>query len=140
MMASQKAKKSDDRKAIADQGIKLMDELNSNDAWQDLDDSEQKRLKMIAKECAQVFQRSSSCIEGRNGHLSLRHHALHHLSDRKLGTLTVIHNYFIKRPDGTTAAERFFGAKPKDLFENLKGKMPSAPRPAQKRINLKRAA
>ena len=25
---------------------------------------------------------------------------------------TVIHNYYLKRPDGTTAAERFFATEP----------------------------
>ena len=48
-------------------------------------------------------------MEGRNGHLALKHHALHRLSLRKLGVLTVLHNYLIRRADGTTAAERFYG-------------------------------
>lgn len=47
-------------------------------------------------------------MEGRNGQLSLHHHGKHHLSERKLSALTAMHNYFIRRPDGTTAAERFF--------------------------------
>ena len=54
----------------------------------------------------------------------LRHHGLHKLSDRKLGALTVIHNYYIKRADGTTAADRFFDKKGEDLFEYLLKKMP----------------
>jgi hypothetical protein len=33
---------------------------------------------------AAVFQRSSSCVEGRNGVLSLKHHALHKLNVNKL--------------------------------------------------------
>ena len=78
-----------------------------------------KTLEKAARECALIFQRSSSCVEGRNAQLSLYHHGLHRLSDGKLGALTVIHNFFKKRVDGTTAAERFFGAKPKDLFEWL---------------------
>ena len=39
-----------------------------------------------------------------------------HLSDRDKN---LMHNYYIKRRDGTTAAERFFEAKPNDLFEFL---------------------
>jgi hypothetical protein len=78
-----------------------------------------KTLEKAARECALIFQRSSSCVEGRNAQLSLYHHGLHRLSDGKLGALTVIHNFFKKRADRTTAAERFFGAKPKDLFEWL---------------------
>ena len=73
-------------------------------------------LETVALDCAQLFQRSSSCVEGRNGQLALRHHSLHRLTDRKLAALTTVHNYFIRRSDGTTAAERFFGAKPKDLL------------------------
>ena len=33
--------------------------------------------------------------------------------------LTIIHNYYLKRTDGTTAAERLFGRKFADPFEWL---------------------
>lgn len=97
---------------------------------------EQKQMAVIekvAQECAELFQRSSSCVEGRNGQLALRHHSLHRLSDRKLKALTGVHNYFVKRADGTTAAERFFGSKPRDLFEWLLDRVDIPGRPAQKR-------
>ncbi|MBT8338705.1 MAG: hypothetical protein HKP58_00835 [Desulfatitalea sp.] len=55
--------------------------------------------------------------------------------DRK--ALTVVHNYYIKRRDGTTAAERFFEAKPDDLFEYLLDHMDYPVRP---RNRLKLAA
>lgn len=90
-------------------------------------------LENIAKECANIFQRSSSCVEGRNGQLSLRHHSFHHLSNRKLSALTTVHNFFIKRPDGTTAAERFFDNKPKGLFEFILANVNMPGRPAKKR-------
>jgi hypothetical protein len=80
--------------------------------------SEDRRvLEQVATDCAQLFQRSSSCVEGRNGQLSLHHHSRHRLSDRKLAALTTVHNSLIQRPDGTTAAERFFGQRPARLFE-----------------------
>jgi hypothetical protein len=41
------------------------------------------------------------------------------LTDRKLTVLTTIHNYFIRRKDGNTNAQRFFGVMPKDLFEYM---------------------
>jgi hypothetical protein len=47
--------------------------------------------------------------------------------------LTIIHNYHIKRPDGTTAAERFFENKPNDLFNCLLDQMDIPVRPAKKR-------
>jgi hypothetical protein len=86
-----------------------------------------------AQTLAELFQRSSSCVEGRNGHLALHHHGLHRLPTRKLAALTVVHNYFSTRPDGTTAAERFFGTAHEDLFEYLLARMPSLPRPGPTR-------
>ncbi|MEW6736820.1 MAG: DUF6399 domain-containing protein, partial [Acidobacteriota bacterium] len=85
------------------------------------------------------FQRSSSCVEGRNGQFSLRHHSLHRIGIRKLQALTIVHNYFIKRRDGTTAAQRFFGSKPADLFQWLIDRVSLPARPA-KRPSLLKAA
>jgi hypothetical protein len=94
-------------------------------------------IETVAQECAHLFQRSSSCVEGRNGQLALRHHSLHRLSDRKLAALTTVHNYFVERPDGTTAAERFFGAKPRKLFDWVMERVDLPGRPAQPRSRLK---
>ena len=78
---------------------------------------EQDELKAKAKMFAEVFQRSSSNVEGRNGYLSLRNHQLRGLDHpRKRECLTAVHNFFLTRPDGTTAAERFFGQKPRSMF------------------------
>jgi hypothetical protein len=87
----------------------------------------------LAAEWAGWFQRSSSCVEGRNGQLALRHHSLHRLSRRRLRALTALHNYWLKRADGTTAAERFFGSKPADLFDWLLQRLPLPARPARRR-------
>ena len=79
--------------------------------------AEQNRLKGEAAKLAEVFQRSSSNVEGRNGYLSLRNHQLRGLDHpRKRACLTAVHNFFLKRPDGTTAAERFFGQQPRSMF------------------------
>jgi Family of unknown function (DUF6399) len=78
---------------------------------------EQDELKSKAKTLAEVFQRSSSNVEGRNGYLSLRNHQLRGLDHpRKRACLTAMHNFFLTRSDGTTAAERFFGQKPRSMF------------------------
>ena len=90
-------------------------------------------VERVAIMCAEWFQRSSSNVEGRNGVLALRHHSIHHLSQRKLSALTVIHNFFVFREDGTTAAHRFFGHKPRDLFEYLLMTLPPPKRPAARR-------
>ena len=42
--------------------------------------------------------------------------------------------------DGATAAERFFGAKPRPVFEYLLERMPELPRPARKRSSVPEAA
>ena len=89
-------------------------------------------LVRAAKDCAGFFQRSSSCVEGRNAQLSLRHHGIHRLSSQHLQALTVIHNYYIKRRDGTTAAERFFEAKHNDLFEWVLDRMDYPVRPRKR--------
>jgi hypothetical protein len=87
------------------------------------------RLKTAAKECAQLFQRSSSCVEGRNVQLSLRHQGIHRLGKDHLKALTVVHNYYIRRRDGTTVAERFFEAKHRNLFDFLLENMDYPVRP-----------
>jgi hypothetical protein len=77
----------------------------------------QRQLQHQAQRLATVFQRSSSNVEGRNGYLSLRNHQLRGLDrPRKRECLTAIHNFFLTRDDGTTAAERFFGQKPRSMF------------------------
>jgi hypothetical protein len=61
--------------------------------WGTLSETERADLESKARQCANLFQRSSSCVEGRNGQLSLRHHGLHRLTSRKLGALRVLHNF-----------------------------------------------
>lgn len=101
--------------------------------WGTLSAQQQADMEHKAQECADLFQRSSSCVEGRNGQLSLKHHALHHLTKRKLRALTVLHNYLVRRPDGTTAAERFYGHAPRDLFAWLLGRLSHPARPRASR-------
>jgi len=97
--------------------------------WQQQSAPLRQSLGRLATECAARFQCSSSSVEGRNGYLSLRYHHLHTLPPAWLKVLTVLHNYVIVRPEGTTAAERFFGHKPGDLFEHLVTVMPLPARP-----------
>lgn len=96
----------------------------------------------MAKELAELFQRSSSCVEGRNGMLSLLHHCSHRLSESRLKALSVVHNYHIIRPDSTTAAERFFGEKHGNLFESLVAnvRLPGRPRYRQGCAKMEAAA
>lgn len=86
-----------------------------------------------AREMAAMFQRSSSCVEGRNGVLALKHHSFHVITERTLKALTVIHNYHVRRDDGSTAAERFFGMKHENLFGYLLNHVPMLGRPRTRR-------
>lgn len=122
------------RRALRALSAQLLEPLRQPEqAFQALATDERQRLEQVAAECADLFQRSSSCVEGRNGQLSLHHHGHHRLSDRKLAALTAVHNFFIRRPDGTTAAERFFGRPPAPLFAQLLERLPLPPSPARRR-------
>jgi hypothetical protein len=83
--------------------------------------SDEEKEKWMAKgrECAEKFQRSTSCVEGRNGVLSLYHHRFCRLNQRSCQVLTVVHNFHLRRSDGGTAASRFFGCEHANLFESL---------------------
>jgi transcriptional regulator with XRE-family HTH domain len=96
-------------------------------------------IEQVAGECADLFQRSSSAVEGRNGQLSLHHHGRHRLSDRKLAALSAVHNFHIRRADGTTAAQRLFGRDHAPLFEQVLERMPLPPPPRQRRAPRPRA-
>ncbi|QQO52777.1 MAG: hypothetical protein N838_04730 [Thiohalocapsa sp. PB-PSB1] len=112
----------------------LLDALRQPDhPLQSLAPETRAQVEQVAGACADVFQRSSSCVEGRNGQLSLHHHGRHRLSDRKLAALTAVHNFHICRADGTTAAERFFGRAHPALFERLLLRVPLPPRPRRRR-------
>jgi hypothetical protein len=55
------------------------------------------------------------------------------LTEKRLRALTVIHNYGIKRLDGTTAAMRLFDQKFPDLFSWLMTEMGELPLPRKGR-------
>jgi len=133
-LVADKAPSAQERQALRQQSQHLLASLNCVDSPLFILDLEQKqRIEEVATECAQIFQRSSSCTEGRNGQLALRHHSLHRLSHRRLSALTAVHNYFVTRPDGSTPAQRFFNAEPRSLFNYLLAHVDLPGRPAQKR-------
>jgi hypothetical protein len=106
--------------------------------WSQLRPETQREIRQQAKELAEVFQRSRANGEGRNGYLSLRNHQLRGLAlPRKRLCLTAIHNFFLTRSDGTTAAERFFGQKPRSMFTAILDAvdLPPAPRSPQRRFS-----
>ena len=70
-----------------------------------------------AEQQVRQFQRASSAVEGRNGYLSQIYHNRRGLSTTRLHSLTIIHNFALRRPDGTTAAQRLFQIEFPDLWE-----------------------
>jgi hypothetical protein len=87
-------------------------------------------LQSEAKRLAAVVQRSRAHVEGRNGYLSLRRHQLRGLAlPRQRECCTAMHNFFLPRPDGTLAAERFLSQKPRSLFAAILESVESAPAP-----------
>jgi hypothetical protein len=98
-----------------------------------LAEGQRQEVARVAEAAVALFVRASSCVEGRNGRLSLYHHGQGPLREGRLRALTAVHNFVVERADGTTAAERFFGSKPQPLFEWLLERMPDLPRPAQRR-------
>jgi phage baseplate assembly protein W len=79
------------------------------------------------------FHRSSSAVEGRNGRLSQLYHNGRGLTKCRLAALTVIHNYGVRRSDGTIAAERLFSTSFPDLFDWLLNQMGELPLPRKSR-------
>lgn len=133
-LVADKANTADERHALQQRSHQLLQPLLEPDSpFASLAYDEKQLLESVATECAHLFQRSSSCTEGRNGQLALRHHSLHRISPRKLSALTVVHNFFIQRADRSTPAQRFFQADHHSLFGFLLDHVDLPARPAKKR-------
>ncbi len=132
--AARKAPTGEERAAIRAVAERLLEPLRCADGpLADLSAERRRAIEQAAGDCADLFQRSSSCVEGRNGQLSLWHHHLHTLRPGRLAALTVVHNHATMGANGKSPAERFFGQRPDDVFEWLVGHVPLPPRPARKR-------
>jgi len=105
--------------------------LLADDFTQSLSDIQQQQWIDWALWICAKFQRTSSSIEGRNGYLSALNHANRGFTEQTLKVLTIIHNFDLKRDDGTTAAQRLFGKPFPDLFESVVLNMGELPRPRQ---------
>ena len=84
-----------------------------------LDPADLERWVLWSQDFCTKYQRTSSAVEGRNGYLAKLHCAGRGFSEQSLKALTIIHNFDLKRPDGSTAAQRLFGYPFPDLFEWL---------------------
>ena len=80
-----------------------------------LDPADLERWVLWSQDFCAKYQRTSSAVEGRNGYLAKLHCAGRGFSEQSLKALTIIHNFDLKRPDGSTAAQRLFGHPFPDL-------------------------
>ncbi|MEL7053054.1 MAG: DUF6399 domain-containing protein [Cyanobacteria bacterium J06588_5] len=94
-----------------------------------LTEYERARWVRWSQEFCAKYQRTSSAVEGRNGYLSELHHARRGCSKQSLRVLTIIHNFDLKRQDGTTAAQRLFGHDFPDPFEGMLTQVGDLPMP-----------
>jgi hypothetical protein len=131
---ARRAREAKEKQRLAQMGQRLLEQAwQSGGALGQLPPDEREQVERVAQECMGWLCRSSSCVEGRNGRLALFHHGQGRLSEQRLGVLGVVHNYLVRREDGTTAAERFFGVKQRDAFNWLLERLPELPRPAARR-------
>ena len=129
-----KEKNKDKKKDISNKSENILSEFHQKHGeFSGYSEDKIQQMQKAAVECAQIFQRSSSCVEGRNAQLSLRHHGLHRLSASSLKAQTVVHNYYRTNKEGKTPAERFFEAKHEDLFQYLLEKMDYPARPRKRK-------
>ncbi len=96
-----------------------------------LDDTQRQHWVGWCQWMAAKYQRTSSAVEGRNGYLSRLHQAGRGFSDHTLQVLTIIHNFDLKRTDGTTAAQRLFDHDFPNLFAWVVEQMGDLPMPRQ---------
>ena len=129
----ERSEKKKDKEKIQKTIDRIKKEIDATELWRSLDPGKKEQWKKQSQECAHIFQRSSSAVEGRNGTLSLKFHTFHRLSKLRMEALTVLHNFFSTRKDNTTAAERFFEQKQRDLVDWLLNHFDFSLRPRSRR-------
>ena len=97
---------------------------------------EKQEILSWAKWMVANFQGTSSAVEGRNGWLSQMNHNERGISPKRLKAQTVLHNYYLKRDDGTTAAQRLFHHKFPDPLEWVVERMGDLPLPRKRKSNI----
>ena len=117
------------KRRYQDAASDAFDTLFEHDITLQLTDQQRARWVLWSQEFCAKYQRTSSAVEGRNGYLTKLHHARRGFSEQSLSVLTIIHNFDLKRQDGTTAAQRLFDYNFPDLFEWMLDHIGDLPRP-----------
>ncbi|MCZ6899734.1 MAG: DUF6399 domain-containing protein [Bacteroidetes bacterium] len=116
--------------------IQAQETLLNHSLTKKLQQHELEYWSLWAVESVNQFQRASSAVEGRNGYLAQVYHNRRGLSQNRLHALTIIHNFLLKRSDGTTAAQRLYSLDFPDFWEFLMTDLPPLPLP-RKRKNMR---
>lgn len=127
-----KLKTKEYRKVVLNKSNELISVFKKSAYWNGSAKEKQVELELKAKYCVQLFQRSSSNVEGRNAYISSYHSGIRGLTSSRLKAFTAIHNYFITDTNDTTPAERFFEQKPRDLFLSVLADISEPKRPRRK--------
>ena len=101
--------------------------------WASLSEKDKEVAWSTAKFCSAIFQRSTAVVEGENGRFRLNDHKLQGMDEEELEVQRVLRNFWATRKDESTAAERFFETKHRNLFEELCKTMPPPARPRFRR-------
>jgi hypothetical protein len=97
----------------------LVQQALNNPALAKKSETEIKAIISEAKYLATIFQRSSSCVEGFNGVLSIKFQSSRGMSEKDLEVAVAMHNFVSERSDGTKAVERLFEMKSNDIFDRV---------------------
>src|SRR5262249_32334954 len=81
-VSSRKGRDAKERKHRRELACRLREALEQDERWRGLTAEEKQRMLAVAKEAACRWQRSSSCVEGRNGRLRLKHHGRKGFTDK----------------------------------------------------------
>lgn len=119
------------KRVYQDAASNAFNRLFAQDLTLALAEHQRQQWVLWCREFCAKYQRTSSAVEGRNGYLSKLHHARRGFSEQSLNVLTIIHNFDLKRYDGTTAAQRLFGHDFPDVFEWMLAHVGELPMPRQ---------
>jgi len=133
----EKAKKKEQRLLCQRAWEQAQQRYRDDPRTQQLSDEHIQHWRCWCESKVKHFQRTSSAVEGRNGCLSQLYHHGRGLTPARLKALTVIHNYGIRQPDGSTPASRLFAQEFPDVFESLLADMKPLPLPRKRRQRKK---
>jgi hypothetical protein len=109
------AKTAEKRRRIQEIAKRCREQALASYALACLSQRELDDILKFSKALSDIFQRSSSCAEGRNGMLAQKFHSSRGFSAHQIEKFTYWANFVARRADQSTAAERFFRIPQRDI-------------------------